>query len=156
MKKCPYCGKECPDEALVCDIDGEPLQPPSLVPQSIPEVKTPVKGLLDPLIWCAACFLISVVAYWWPAATHAGPQGSDDRIGMVYIGLIWIIAPLVTAAGVRAIFACRELFHLARGQNEVRANLAALLGLIFTVLTVLTATWLLFIFLLFIPMLFHR
>ncbi len=31
MKKCPYCGKEYPDEALACAIDGEPL--PDNTPQ---------------------------------------------------------------------------------------------------------------------------
>ena len=35
MKKCTYCGKEYPDEATSCSIDGQPLKdlsPPSLTP----------------------------------------------------------------------------------------------------------------------------
>jgi hypothetical protein len=27
MKRCSYCGKEYPDEASVCAVDGQPLQP---------------------------------------------------------------------------------------------------------------------------------
>jgi hypothetical protein len=27
MKKCSYCGKEYPDDATVCAIDGQPLEP---------------------------------------------------------------------------------------------------------------------------------
>ena len=27
MKKCTYCGKQYPDEAVVCAVDGQPLQP---------------------------------------------------------------------------------------------------------------------------------
>ncbi len=29
MKKCPYCGKEFPDDASVCDLDGQPLVDPN-------------------------------------------------------------------------------------------------------------------------------
>jgi len=32
MKKCSYCGKEYPDEASVCAIDGQPLQPVTAPP----------------------------------------------------------------------------------------------------------------------------
>jgi len=47
MKKCSYCGKEYPDDALVCATDGQPLQPvtpptpapPFPVPQYPPQRK---------------------------------------------------------------------------------------------------------------------
>jgi len=29
MKKCPYCGKEHPDDAMVCSVDGQPLTAPA-------------------------------------------------------------------------------------------------------------------------------
>ena len=38
MKKCSYCGKEYPEEALVCAIDHEPLQSDSPMPNSDSEV----------------------------------------------------------------------------------------------------------------------
>ncbi|MCB1124908.1 MAG: hypothetical protein KDM81_00320 [Verrucomicrobiae bacterium] len=33
MKICPYCGKEHPDEASTCDLDGFALQPVESIPQ---------------------------------------------------------------------------------------------------------------------------
>ncbi len=41
MKKCPYCGKEYPDEASVCAIDQEPLGSDSPPADVIPEVSKP-------------------------------------------------------------------------------------------------------------------
>ena len=38
MKKCTYCGKEYPEEALVCAIDQEPLQSDTPMPNSVSEV----------------------------------------------------------------------------------------------------------------------
>ena len=37
MKRCSYCGKEYPDEAVACAIDGEPLTSSGLVPDSVSE-----------------------------------------------------------------------------------------------------------------------
>lgn len=36
MKKCTYCGKEYPDEAVVCAIDGYALQAVTAMPQQAP------------------------------------------------------------------------------------------------------------------------
>ena len=36
MKKCPYCGKEYPDNATVCAIDREPLESDGSVPTPAP------------------------------------------------------------------------------------------------------------------------
>jgi hypothetical protein len=38
MKKCPYCGKEYPDEATMCSIDGESL-PDNTLKSTIAEVQ---------------------------------------------------------------------------------------------------------------------
>jgi len=38
MKKCSYCGKEFPDTATVCDIDGRPLLDPNA---PVPSSQTP-------------------------------------------------------------------------------------------------------------------
>jgi hypothetical protein len=53
MKHCTYCGKEYPDEAEACQIDGEPLQ---LVEVHIPEtqpqkVKRALNKNLSGYIW---------------------------------------------------------------------------------------------------------
>ena len=39
MKKCTYCGKQYPDEAVVCAADGQPLQP--IAPGAVPPVTAP-------------------------------------------------------------------------------------------------------------------
>lgn len=36
MKKCTYCGKEYPEEAVVCTIDQEPLESDSPAPEPTP------------------------------------------------------------------------------------------------------------------------
>lgn len=53
MKKCPYCGKEYPDDATVCAIDQEPLQsdtPPAAQTSEDPkpDSEEPVKGNEEP------------------------------------------------------------------------------------------------------------
>ncbi len=41
MKKCTYCGKEAPDDATVCPLDGEPVVDPAAAPK--PEEEQPAK-----------------------------------------------------------------------------------------------------------------
>lgn len=41
MKKCSYCGKEHPDEASVCNIDGQPLQSVASAPPPVMEAPRP-------------------------------------------------------------------------------------------------------------------
>lgn len=61
MKKCTYCGKEQPDDATVCPIDGQPLKT-VIMPTSItdeqyrnptqPVAEQQIKGwFLSPTIW---------------------------------------------------------------------------------------------------------
>lgn len=63
----------------------------------------------DPLLWCGACFLISVITFWWPlATTYTLPENAHDfRRG--YVQMILLASPLFLASGVRAIFAFRRL-----------------------------------------------
>ena len=54
MKKCPYCGKLFPNEAVVCDVDQQPLQPdvPAPTPAISSQFPHPMKKELihvDPL-----------------------------------------------------------------------------------------------------------
>ncbi len=48
MKICPYCGKQYPDDALLCSIDRQPLEGIAESPQRIS--KAPV-----PKVQCPAC-----------------------------------------------------------------------------------------------------
>jgi hypothetical protein len=54
MKKCPYCGKEYPDDATVCTIDHNPLESSSPATISVPKPKgpapTPPSNLVKPAL----------------------------------------------------------------------------------------------------------
>jgi len=85
MKRCSYCGKEHPDDATVCDRDGEPLVDPAKPlppkPPTPPAIetmnwfdkmyaKTSMFGILL-CIFCACTFpfgLIGIIACKNPAA----------------------------------------------------------------------------------------
>lgn len=100
---------------------------------------------LDPLLWCAASFVIAVVGFWWPiAAANFGPDAPDSRLG----ALTLFTGPFVMAAGVRAVFACRRLLR-AETREEIPPVLRAL-GLFLTLGAVLPTVWLLFVFVLLI------
>ena len=48
MKSCAYCGKQYPDEATVCAVDGQPLKPVvGLQSASQPEEKHSTLGIIS-------------------------------------------------------------------------------------------------------------
>ena len=75
MKKCSYCGKEFPDTATVCDIDGRPLvdpnapEPPSQTPRTRKEYqRLPGRGTqVDGDRWLAVSRSLCTV---WMARDH--------------------------------------------------------------------------------------
>jgi cytochrome c oxidase assembly factor CtaG len=108
-------------------------------------MKSLVNHRHDPLIWCALCFIVSAVGFWWPmVASNIGPESNDSRLGM----FIMFTGPFVLAAGIRAIFACRRLFIVSRSFDQNAPSLKLLLGVgvMLTVGTVLPAAWILFVF----------
>lgn len=59
MKSCAYCGKEYPDEASTCAIDGEPLQPlVAEAPAAFTEARRSPLGIVSFGISIAAGVLI--------------------------------------------------------------------------------------------------
>jgi len=72
-------------------------------------MKPLINPIYDPLIWCGACLLISVITFWLPLAImYTLPDNLYDfRRG--YIQMTLLASPIFLASGVRAIFAFRRL-----------------------------------------------
>src|SRR4051794_12609244 len=54
MKQCVYCGKEYPDEAVTCDLDGQPVR------DSVPSPDAPSAGM--PLRMVASIVLFAILS----------------------------------------------------------------------------------------------
>jgi hypothetical protein len=150
MKKCPYCGKEYPDEASVCAIDQEPLEsdPPTL--GQVTDGKALSTNCRGPLMWIGLCFLVTAVCYWWP--TLAGNFRRDPTDKDIPKGAVMVFGPSISfsaafflAAGIGSILACRRLIVMARRSNGRRANLIIAFGLMLTAVTALPALLLLLV-----------
>ena len=91
MKKCPYCGREYPDDVALCVTDGEKLNRIAGSGPSKSAETAPVQGFV-PLeeteksprsranrdmvvgaIWCGVGVLITVVTY----SAASGPEGGS-------------------------------------------------------------------------------
>jgi hypothetical protein len=47
MRKCTHCGKEYPDDKLVCDVDAQPLSDPAVVGDNPEAVTAGKKAYTD-------------------------------------------------------------------------------------------------------------
>jgi hypothetical protein len=103
-------------------------------------MKALVTRRYDPLIWCAVCFGIAVVGFWWPFFLANSSSDSDSRVGMVML----FTSPFLLAAANRSIFAYRRLIIVSRRPEEEGLKPEVAIGFIFTIGAVLPAAWMLF------------
>lgn len=114
MKKCSYCGKEYPDDALHCVIDGEPLPngeaASSTTPPPIPEwaraTAAPAGILSEPHMRIAEVALVCLIAFGGSILLSTyyltyGPPSGTDRGAFAWLvqglrevsalGLLWYV-----------------------------------------------------------------
>jgi hypothetical protein len=98
MKQCTYCGKEAPDEADVCPLDGSPLkhkpepvasgQPPKMAapvvrPSSIKSLCSWFQGLGLIAIGLGVIFILCI--------TMSSGRGDPDDKYFIYFGIFCIV-----------------------------------------------------------------
>ena len=91
MKKCKYCGKDYPDEATDCAIDGQPLDmdtvnPPVLPKPSKPDL-TPVPTEIRRFNWGA--FMLTAI---WAAGNKAFDTPTIILTVLCFVPLVNLIA----------------------------------------------------------------
>jgi hypothetical protein len=109
MKRCPYCGKEYPDEATVCELDANPLvasKAAIAVPHPIAEMtwldkkfahmSDPLLGGISPTI-ILTLGIIGVVACKHPIARKNAWIIFGWQMGI--LGLAVIVFVLIKSAG---------------------------------------------------------
>src|SRR5437588_6216359 len=102
MKSCPYCGKEYPDEASICIIDGHALQ--AVIPMPPPlaqEEKNSAMGTASLSISIAVGFLILAIFVIAPFLNAGRLQRGQTYPGQLIlgVGLIMLFAADVVAIG---------------------------------------------------------
>ena len=106
MKKCSYCGKAYPDEASICDIDQEPLQPmlAAGVPPALPGARQIMNKQLKSIAPARAGMVLGIVygfvgALFVPlsllAETFGRKRGESWDIGFNFIIILF---PILYAA----------------------------------------------------------
>jgi membrane protease YdiL (CAAX protease family) len=110
MKKCPYCGKEYPDEATICNIDAHPLFDPSKPPvEEPPQIKKEKPPKPEPakdetgLVW---------PEYQWRARDAWKCIGIIFCLGFILMAvnhLIYLFLPSFYRSGYG--FVTRDLLH---------------------------------------------
>jgi hypothetical protein len=97
----------------------------------------------DPLIWCGACCLISVITFWWPLATMYTLSDNLHDFRRGYIQMTLLASPIYFASGIRALFAFRRLVVARHTINGKLKGYMIALGGFFTIGAALPAILLL-------------
>ena len=96
MKQCTYCGKAFPDEATVCEIDGNPLQITSTPLETI----KPAADLLAGRKSAIRAAMVAGVIFLFIASKFAT---SDQRISWIMAGALALVT-LTCGATVMLVF----------------------------------------------------
>ena len=96
MKQCTYCGKAFPDEATVCEIDGNPLQITSTPLETI----KPAADLLAGRKSAIRAAMVAGVIFLFIASKFAN---SDQRISWIIAGSLALVL-LTCGATVMLVF----------------------------------------------------
>jgi hypothetical protein len=134
MKSCTYCGKEHPDEATVCSIDGQPLRSTVLTPTPPAPASRQTESVLGIVsfgISLAAGFLM-LATFVAAGILNAGRHQYGQRYPgqeVVGIAIILLLAADLAAAGLGIAALCQP------GKKK----LFGILGLVFSSGTVIGA-----------------
>jgi hypothetical protein len=128
MKTCTYCGKEHPDHATVCSIDGQPLRSLATTVLAIPHPEQPHSrlGIASFSISMAVGCLVLVV-FLVAAILNAGrpPRGQGQEI--VGFAILFLLAADLGAVGLGIAALC----------EPGKKKLFGILGLVFSSSTLL-------------------
>ena len=148
MKSCTYCGKQYPDEALVCAVDGQPLKHVlGLQATQQPEEKHSTLGIISFAISIAVGVLMLAVFTIAGILNQGRVQHGQSYPGQLIIGLsaIFLLAADVLAVG----------FGIAALCEKGKKRVFGLLGLVFSSSTILGAVGLIVLGLMFIAKFRH-
>lgn len=132
MKTCTYCGKEYPDEAIACAVDGQPLRSSVATAQTLPPTaekhsKFGIASFIASLTVGGLLFATIIVGSLLNSDGHL--QRGEQYPGQVIVGLviIFLLGVDVIAAGLGIVALCQPRTRRVFG----------ILGLVFSLLTIL-------------------